>query len=362
MIDHMHYVPILKGRYGEYGALHAMSADDKETITPVVEIPPIPWDFKNDQPAKTIDQHLLKVDSNLERSWGIDRALYVDLLEIGETERMRDGTHPLTYVFEKARKKGVQAIPVTGFAIGDDYQLAIRDIIKDDRRGVCLRLQREDFEESNDLHSQISALLNTLHVPKSETDLILDLRALNLQDRGNASIDVPSMIRSLPHLQRWRSFVLGATAFPVDLMGLPPSEISVIPRSEWILWKDLVVRRRVPRLPTFSDYGISHPQPSEVDPRVMRASASIRYTTEKAWLILKGKNLKDHGYNQFHDVSNKLLNKSEYSGPEFSWGDRYICECASRRVSSGNLTTWRKVGTSHHIAYVRQQLATLASS
>ena len=81
MIDHMHYVPILKGRYGEYGALHAMSADDKETITPVVEIPPIPWDFKNDQPAKTIDQHLLKVDSNLERSWGIDRALYVDLLD-----------------------------------------------------------------------------------------------------------------------------------------------------------------------------------------------------------------------------------------------------------------------------------------
>ncbi len=360
MFDHMHYVPILKGRNGEYGALQAMFADEKATITPVIEIPPIPWDFKNDEPAKTIDQHLLKVDSNLERSWGLDGVLFVDLLWIGEAERMADGEHPLTHVFQKVRKKGVQGIPVTGLARGNEYQLAVRDVISADRRGVCFRLQREDFEGFQDLHSQISALFSTLGGSASETDFILDLRALNGQ--GDPSINVPSMIRSVPHLKRWRSFILGATAFPVDLIGLPPSEISLIPRSEWILWRDLVARRLVPRLPTFADYGIAHPQPSEVDPRVMRASASIRYTTDESWLILKGKNLKDHGYSQFHQVSRNLLNDPHYSGPQFSWGDRYINECARGRASCGNLTTWRKVGTSHHIAYVRQQLATLASS
>lgn len=89
----------------------------------------------------------------------------------------------------------------------------------------------------------------------------------------------------------------------------------------------------------------------------MRASASIRYTTEDVWLILKGKNLKDYGYKQFHDVSKSLLTNAVYSGPEFSSGDRYIRDCANRVVSSGNLTTWRRVGTSHHIAYVTQQIA-----
>ena len=114
---------------------------------------------------------------------------------------------------------------------------------------------------------------------------------------------------------------------------------------------------RIARTPTFSDYAIAHPQPPEVDPRLMRASAGIRYTTEDVWLILKGKNLKDYGYKQFHDVSKSLLTNAVYSGPEFSSGDRYIRDCANRVVSSGNLTTWRRVGTSHHIAYVTQQIA-----
>lgn len=360
MFDDRDYVPILKGKKGEFGALQSMTAEEKELITPLIEIPPIPWDHKNDAPAKTIDQHLLKADATFEKSWGTDRVFFVDLRWISERDRMSDGTHPIACLFGRARQRGLKAIPVTGLVRSDDYQEACQRIIADDKRGVCIRLQKEDFEEPENLNSVIAGLLGTLGVSPLDSDLLLDLGSLCHDDGDDLSVDVLSLIKAIPSLKDWRSFVLAATGFPVDLMGLPPSEISAVRRSEWALWQRIAADPNVPRTPTFADYAIAHPQPPEVDPRLMRPSASIRYTTDDAWLILKGRNLRDHGYRQFHDVSRSLVSAAAYSGSTFSWGDRYINECAVGRTSCGNLTTWRMVGTSHHIAFVTQQIANLS--
>jgi hypothetical protein len=351
------YVPILKGKDGEYGALSSMGPDEKEEITPLIEIPPIPWDHTNDVPEKTIDQHLMKVDRKLEKSCGTDQPFLLDLMWIGERERMADGSHPLAYLFDRVRLTGLNAIPVTGLVRADDYQGACRDIAKEDKRGVCLRILKDDFDEAETLEATIAKLLGLLRVSPAETDLILDLGSLHKESENEHPTDAVSLIESLPLIKKWRSFTLAATGFPVDLMGLPPSEISTLRRLEWTLWSGLGRDRRIVRTPAFGDYAIAHPQPPEVDPRLMRPSASIRYTTQDFWLILKGKNLRDHGYKQFHDVSKSLLRIPAYSGAEFSWGDRYIKDCANRTVSSGNLTTWRRVGTSHHIAFVTKQIA-----
>ena len=142
-------------------------------------------------------------------------------------------------------------------------------------------------------------------------------------------------------------------------MGLPPSEISEVPRHEWMVWRRLIGDQDLPRVPAFADYCIANPQPSEVDPRIMRPSASIRYTAAERWLILKGRNLRDHGYAQFHQVCRDLTALPEYCGAAFSWGDCYITQCAANQAGTGNLTTWRKVGTSHHLAFVLGQLSSL---
>ncbi len=358
--DYMHYVPILKGRAGEYGALQVMAPEVKAALTPLIEVPPIPWDFESEQPAKTIDQHLGRLNTKISQSWGVERPAFVDLLWIAPSERMAGGEHPLTYVFRTARQTDLQLIPVTGLVRGDDYIAACRNAIRQDRRGVCIRLQREDFDEAEGVEAQVAGLLDTLGVSPTEADLTLDLRAVGANDGNTLLAAVAVLVRSIPQLERWRSFVLAATAFPEDLMGLPPSNISLITRLEWIVWRALIVRSRISRLPSFGDYAIAHPQPSEVDPRIMRPSASIRYTTEAGWLILKGRNLRDYGYIEFYDVCRDLIRRPEYSGSGFSWGDCYIDECANQRVGTGNLTTWRKVGTSHHLAFVTRQMATLA--
>lgn len=354
------YVPILKAKEGEYGALGSMSSEEKERITPLIEIPPIPWDHKNGVPEKTIDQHLLKVDRKLEKSWGAQQPFFIDLRWISDRERMSDRGHPLAHLFSQVRLRALRAIPVTGLIRSNEYQVACREIVETDKRGVCLRLQKEDFEEEKPIEASVAELLGSLRISQEDTDLVLDLGSL-LTERGEeSSLDIVPLVECIPFLKKWRSLVLAATGFPVDLMGLPPSEISIIPRLEWTLWCSVAADSRIARTPAFGDYAIAHPQPPEVDPRLMRASASIRYTTKDVWLILKGRNLRDHGYKQFHDVSKSLLKNAAYTGPKFSWGDQYIKDCANRLVSSGNLTTWRRVGTSHHLAYVMQQIATHA--
>ncbi len=350
------YVPVLKGKLGEFGALRNMRHDEKRFVTPLIEIPPIPWDHQNNQPAKSVDQHLSKVDGLLAKSWGVDHLLFLDFLWIGEKERMPDGTHPMENLFERTRNVGLKAIPVTALVRGDDYQNACRRIAARDQRGMCLRLQTEDLGQT-DVESEVAEIMKRIGVSAGEVDLLLDLGSLEGGVSSKTVKDVVSMIRSLPYLNKWRSFAICATGFPVDLMGLPPLNVSTVSRSEWKLWRNIIKASIVPRMPIFGDYAIAHPQPPEVDPRIMRASASIRYTTDDDWLILKGQNLRDHGYGQFHDVSGTLVKSREYSGPEFSWGDWFIGECASRRSSSGNLTTWRAVGTSHHISFVLRQVA-----
>jgi hypothetical protein len=111
---------------------------------------------------------------------------------------MAGGDHPLADVFRTARRDGLQLIPVTGLIRGDEYQSSCREVIANDRHGVCIRLQKEDFEESDDLAAQVASLLETLGVIPSEADLVLDLRAIGANE-GNT---LRSAIPVLAHLRR----------------------------------------------------------------------------------------------------------------------------------------------------------------
>src|SRR5262249_38688185 len=162
----------------------------------------------------------------------------------------------------------------------DEYLDVVSDAIKRVRRGVCIRLHREDLMEFADFQSALLVLVTRVGTCLQDSHLLVDFRALP-QDTDAKHAEVSRFFDSLPRLHDWQALILAATGFPENLMGYPPSDVSFIPRREWQLWRTLLHSpESSSRVPTFSDYGISHPEPSEVDPRVMRASASVRYTTE----------------------------------------------------------------------------------
>ena len=175
MFGRDHYVPILKGREGEYGALQTLTPSTRQALTPLIEIPPIPWDFADEKPAKTVDQHLKKVWQKTGRAWG-SHSLFVDLLWIPDSEHMADGSHPLCHVFQALRGRSVEAIPVADLLRGDEYLRACRAIVEQDGRGVCVRIQREDFADFDDLGETVRRTLNEVGSTVQNSDLIFDLR------------------------------------------------------------------------------------------------------------------------------------------------------------------------------------------
>ena len=96
-------------------------------------------------------------------------------------------------------------------------------------------------------------------------------------------------------------------------------------------------------------------QPSS-NPRTMRMSASIRYTTTSDWVIVKGRNVRQYGFDQYNELAQVLVGLVDV-WIRISAGDRFIARCARGEAGPGNATTWRKVGTNHHLTLVAQQAA-----
>jgi hypothetical protein len=202
-----------------------------------------------------------------------------------------------------------------------------------------------------------------LDLNEDSIDLILDLGAPNFVPVSGFTKLVASLLRKLVRLYSWRTITVIGTSFPMTMAEISGTA-QLVKRQEWLLYELLVDELRQTRtpFPSFGDYTICHPEVLQVDMRIVKPFASIRYTTNKAWFILKGTNVRDNGYGQFRDLCKKLIESPYYRGKNFSESDRYIWDCAHGIASTGNLTTWRWVGTNHHIESVVLEIANFFGS
>ena len=353
--NHCHYVPCLRWKQGEYQAMQTLGRDAADFITPLIEVPELGFDFETGMPKKTLDKHLEPIGKRVAEKWQ-RRPCYVDLKNINPESRIADGRHPVQAVFDDFRAQRCPVVPVTGLARDDAYQRAVTQIIAKDRCGFCLRLLVGEAAKPN-LKVEIDALLNRM-APPDESDLVFDLGAPNFDPLEGFAKVVEALIRRLPYLRNWRTFTLLSTSFPPSMGEIKSSPIS-LPRSEWLLYQMIAAslsRARL-RIPTFGDYSINYPNSLPLDMRLLKPSATIRYTTEKAWFIVKGPNVRDNLFEQYRTHCRTVMRSPDYSGPSFSAGDKYISDCARGTGSTGNLTTWRQVGTNHHLEVVARGIA-----
>jgi hypothetical protein len=353
------YVPVLKGKEGEYGALETLKVDVRAQLMPLIEIPDVPYDYANERAAKSLDDHVSGIADRLRRCWQ-DRPLYLDLPWF-DKERLSDGRVALEAVLSDCANRGVEAAPVLSRTSSADYVSAAVRYAAATHIGACVRLLVADFEEDIDLDAEVGRLLTGFAGTNvAPLDLVLDLEDLG-RDIGRAVLVARSVFSMIPRKDEWRRVVLVAASFPEDLSDVDASTITTLPRREWELWKTL--QRRPGNLPrrdlVFGDYAIAHPVTKELDPRTMQMSASIRYTTPDDWLVVKGRNVRQYGFDQYFELCKALVKRAEFSGGDFSWGDTYISDCAAGMTGPGNATTWRKVGTNHHLTLVAQEIASL---
>jgi hypothetical protein len=349
--DHRHYVPCIRWKQGEYQAILRLSDDTKDIITPLIEVPEIGFDFEEEQPKKSIDGHLKPFAKRVATKWK-GRPCFVDLKLIKPSERMADGQHPVTFVFDDLRALRCVATPVTALDRDTQYQMAVKEVTSEDKYGVCVRLTIEEAVKSN-VKSLIDMLLAQVGVNAANCDLVLDLGAPSFEPLAGFAKLIVAATGKLPHLSRWRTFTLIGTSFPESMARIRQSPERV-QRFEWQVYKLVVaaLTQADMRLPTFGDYAINHPVVLDLDMRLVKPSATIRYTIDDEWLIIKGRNVRENGFEQYRDLCATLVALPQYAGRQFSYGDAYISRCSSGTESTGNLTIWRKVGSNHHFEKV----------
>lgn len=354
-----YYMPCLKWKQGEYQAIFKLSSNTKKKLIPLIEVPEIGYDFETRQLSKSIDDHLSPFARRVRGKWGTETCL-VDTHLIDPSQRLENGVHPLVFVFDGLRSQGVAAIPITRMRQDSDYKRAIASIIATNQSGLGFRVTLEEVANRN-FRSSVDALLQEYAIELDECDLILDLGAPNFIPLDGFAGLVYSVISGLPYLNKWRTFTLVSTSFP-QTMGEVGRGASIIPRYEWLLYKSVAhsLKANGTRIPGFGDYTINHPAVLAIDMRVVKPNASIRYTIPDAFLIIKGLNVRDHKFGQYRGLCNQVIKSPHYKGQSYSEGDKYISGCASGVCSTGQLTTWRWVGTNHHMELLAEDIANLS--
>jgi len=355
MFDHRHYVPVLKWKQGEYLALSKLAAPIKASITPLIEIPPIGWDFEESRLSKTVDDHLKKFGRRLRQKWG-DRPIFVDLWLIDPNMLTKGGLTPLECAFQDAQAEGAHPVPVTGIHREASYQDAVRCIVQASKQGVCFRLELEDWADPASL-TKLQKLLADFGLRANEADVVLDLKAPNFMPIEGFTKLLGAVYPAFASAEPWRTVTIAGTAFPKSMGGID-SGSHLVTRCEWLAYKAFVTANKGKvRIPTFGDYAIAHPQLPKEDMRKLKPAATIRYTVDDAWHITKGANVRDNGFGQYVQHCRDLASSAHFLKATFSAGDQYIYDCSQRLAKTGTLTTWRWVGTNHHITKLVTDLA-----
>lgn len=352
MFDHTHYVPILRWKEAERLALGDLEEDVRSQMTPLVQF--VPESIHVGKRRPTVNQMLQKNVEDMKERWGT-RPLLVDLLHIDPVLRVGGRTHPLAFLAEQARTTSVSMVPVTGLRRDAAYQIAVAEVVAEDRKGACLRLFRNDLGSPN-LREQVLQLLGQLGLDPTHVDLVVDLQCFN----GNCpSIDKVSSL--LPELRHWRSFSLASGAFSRDLTQFKTPGIYSLPRLDWQAWnRQIEPGRSLIRRLTYSDYGIYHP--IYAPPQFPNPSASIRYTSHEKWVIMRGEGIRNEGgpgHAQWPANAHLLCGTAEFCGATFSAGDAYIFDKASHPARPGTPGTWLQAGFNHHLTFVVRQIANL---
>ncbi len=358
--DHRHYVPCLRWKQGEYQALFRLKKTTKKHLTPLIEVAEIGWDFEEKAFKKTIDDHLEPVAKRIKVKW--DKRCFIDLGVIDQTARMSDGKHPVEFVFDDLRDRKCVGIPVVGLRRDDDYKNAVARVYSTDKNGVCFRLSLEEAAKSG-LKSSVDGFFENMGIQFADCDLVLDLGNPNYVPVEGFSKLIQVVIQNFPYLNSWRTFSIIGGSFPSTVAEVKGAK-SLVPRYEWDIYKKIsnYFKSSGGRIPTFGDYTISNPKVVSLDMRFVKPSAKLIYTTDDAFYVRKGPNVRDNGFAQYHDYCQELVKSADYAGEIFSKGDKHIYDCACRVIKPGNLTTWKWVSTNHHMERLVDDISSFSSS
>ncbi|GGC42388.1 hypothetical protein GCM10011386_38240 [Parapedobacter defluvii] len=355
------YLPILKSKEGEFTALFKLDKFTKKHICPLFEISNLEYDNESKKNPKTLEEHLhgfcLK---KFIKKWCSSNS-FVDTYQL--RGQFVNGITPLEYIYEQiAKKLLIPLFPMPIAHINDNVQTMnglISVIKKHGIKEIGIRLKIEDAMDIT-LANKLDGLLKRLELNCESCHLIFDLASsdssqpTDFSQPMDFSAGIIALLETFPNFHAWKSFTICGGAFPRS--DLLKKGLNIVTRLDWELYRHIEEGLRqtdYARKINFGDYSIVTPGHFEFDPRKMKRSANIRYTTGGNWLIIKGSALsKPDDFKQYISQAGEICTSEYYLGESYSEGDLYIRKCYLGDAKPGNPTVWNWVGNNHHFTKV----------
>jgi hypothetical protein len=343
MFNSDHYFPVLRWKGAERLALLKLDANIRTHITPIIEF--VPREFEKPKPLAALLGDKAK---QIVLNWGWKDLFFVDFSLLGE----RLEAQAVAPFVTAANRHQLQAGFVIGLRASASFRSAIRIVLESSDREIILRVNAYELRQIG-FQRVLYNLLGEFGRHPSDVHFILDFQVI-----GDHPPSLAGLFNIIPAVNEWRSFTVLGGAFPKDLAHLEKNRQHVLPRNDWLIWRDYT-ELKPKRIPSFGDYGIQHGLFEEHEGKFMNFSASIRYTSDDFWVIMRGESVQNEdgpGYEQWPAWAQLLCEREEYCGPQFSFGDAYIHTMSQQCLKTGSPKDWLAAGFNHHITFVVHQI------
>jgi hypothetical protein len=340
------YVPVLRSRAAERDAIRSLDRTVRSMTAPLFEICKTTarsWvSLRPREVARAVFYETFgsggRGDLYIDLRPLLDRgdasliciALEDDLLTLNSQARL------VFTIAEMSRKEGVASA---------------KNLIE--RNGAAFRVTRSDLVGIR--LNNFRELLRKMELDARSVDLIVDFEFLNGQDAMRSTVE--RLHSALP----WRSVTYLGGSFPPNLTALKKNDQYELPRNEWNIFFE--EQHGSIGAVGFGDYTVQNPFQPDPPPHSL-PSASIRYTGDDHWVVMRGEKLdnpKGPGYPQYIAQAQLLCERPEYQGRDFSAGDEYIHHIANQVTKTGNPKKWLEAAINHHVTFAARQLRAAAA-
>lgn len=347
---HKHHVFIAKLKRGEVWALNHLKFATKTAVTPLFEMWP-PKPATPTKPAKTFIGHTTDLMETLTTEW-TGLPCYID------TQYLQAAGAPspanAQSVFDIARAKNVNAIPVTSPYFPAAFQQVINNVVAADGHGVMFRLPVSFFNDLQNVAGYLNGLVAAVGVARNQVDIMIDLahrpNLVEVQQMGAYCID------NLPNINGWRTVTLAAGCFPDSIATVAAGVWIPFDRSDWNGWSTIVAQRSASnvRVPSYGDYGVRcGGEPVNIP---NSPAPNLRYTTSPTIMVRKG----PKAPGAMRTICVDLVNRPYFSGAAFSQGDTDIAALAAKTsLKNASPEQWIQWSTNHHLEMTASQIQNL---
>ena len=335
----MVYMPLLKGREGEFKAIAQVPGPAVSRILPIFEVAPT-----DRGPTSDAYAFAQKAQESVPR----DMTIGVDVSHLpdppgGPRSPMRDIANDLG-------AWRIPILPVIHLNDSDERLAEAGEAAEEHSRHVVVRLGSDTADpDDEEAEAQLDRLQRRIGLPIKHCSLLIDVFEVRSERDVTRVEPVVRKCVSWARQYPWHSITLASGAMPDSISHLPTNTATPVRRWDLLLWQ------RVRELGLqYGDYGIAHPKMTRGGWPPM---PNLRYTHEDAWWIYRWTR-RNNDNAAIYGLCRELVASDHWPsrGRSYSWGDAEIAQRAAGLERPGNATSWRAWATSHHLAHVIDHL------